>query len=552
MYFDFVSLFGFVMVLSIGVAVYLSREKESINKYWFLLCASTSLWSLFFFLTINAPNKEASIMLRVFLDTFVIFICLFWLKFVHAFLNIRKNKLVILATLTSFAIFISNLTVWAVKDMIPKNGFRYYVEAGPGYYAFALFFSSIMFYGLFLLLRAQFQADSARAKQCRYVILASTLGVIGGGSAFLLSFNIHFPPYPFILLAVFPILIYYAITKHHLFNAKVIVTELLVFAMWIFLLLRTIVSPNYQEMAISGGLLLALIIVGILLIRSVIKEVRQREAIAQMAEDIKRAYITEKRAKEELEKLDKAKDQFLMTVQHDLRRPLTSAKWYLDLLVRGVLGKQSKEALEGAKKVQNSVENSIKEVNDFLDITQFQLGKGAVSLASGVKVGEIMEEITSELKPSAESKGIYLKMETKEELPEIKADRTKLRASLLNIIDNAVKYTNQGGVTIKIKNKTSGIKNTEQESKIENDKENKSVLIEIRDTGIGIPKNKVASLFETQFERTEQAKKTTAMGKGVGLYLAGQIIKAHNGRVWAESEGEGKGSAFWVELPAGA
>ena len=76
-----------------------------------------------------------------------------------------------------------------------------------------------------------------------------------------------------------------------------------------------------------------------------------------------------------------------------------------------------------------------------------------------------------------------------------------------------------------------------------------SVKIIVKDTGIGIEKEKVEKIFEQIFERSEQAKRVTSLGSGVGLYLSGEIIKAHNGKVWAESEGIGKGSTFHIELP---
>ena len=73
--------------------------------------------------------------------------------------------------------------------------------------------------------------------------------------------------------------------------------------------------------------------------------------------------------------------------------------------------------------------------------------------------------------------------------------------------------------------------------------------IAVSDTGIGIPQEKIKTLFDTAFERGEEAKKTFTTGRGVGLYLSSQIIKAHNGRIWAESDGEGSGSTFNIELP---
>ncbi|OGZ63887.1 MAG: hypothetical protein A3A98_01205 [Candidatus Staskawiczbacteria bacterium RIFCSPLOWO2_01_FULL_40_39] len=243
----------------------------------------------------------------------------------------------------------------------------------------------------------------------------------------------------------------------------------------------------------------------------------------------KKAYAVEKQAKEELEQLDKIKDQFLAQTQHDLRTPLTSIMGYSDLLLGGTFGKLSKKTTEIIQKIQLLTNGMIKKANNFLDLAQFQLGKSAVELKPDVPVLSILEEIKTELEFKAQSKGVSLDLEKPKQELMINADREKLKAALFNIVDNSIKYTPKGGVTIKIENHT-------------------SVKIIISDTGIGISRERVGTIFETMFDRSEQAKKT-ATGIGVGLYLSTQIIKAHQGKVWAESEGEGKGSTFYIELP---
>jgi len=276
-------------------------------------------------------------------------------------------------------------------------------------------------------------------------------------------------------------------------------------------------------------------------------EKEAKEEIAKMAEDVKRAYVVEKQAKEELEKLDKVKDQFLAQAQHDLRTPLTSIMGYIDLLLGGSFGRQNKKTLEVIIKLQGLANGMIKRANNFLDLAQFRLGKSGVVLKPGIELFSILDEVKNDLDFRAQSKNIYLKLEKPlEKKLLIKADREKLKATLFNIIDNSVKYTQKGGVTVKIKDENmnefgSGHKN-------QNEKSSK-VLIEIKDTGIGIAKERLDSLFDTQFERGKEAEKVSASGSGIGLYLSSQIIKLHNGKVWVESEGEGKGSTFYVELP---
>jgi len=256
-----------------------------------------------------------------------------------------------------------------------------------------------------------------------------------------------------------------------------------------------------------------------------------QQKVDEQTKEIKEAYEIEKNAKEQLEELGNVKNQFLMTVQHHLRTPLTSMMGYADLLLDGTFGKVPKKIKEVIKRFEASTINLIKMVNEFLDITQFQLGKEVIHLKSGVNLCPIFHDILRDIELETKKKGIYLKLEKPEGTCTIKADEAKLKAALTNVFDNAVKYTKEGGVTINMR--------------VEGDK----VKVEIKDTGMGIAKERLLKLFDITFERTDEAKKNFATGRGIGLYLSSQVIKAHNGKIWAESEGEGKGSTFNVELP---
>ena len=113
----------------------------------------------------------------------------------------------------------------------------------------------------------------------------------------------------------------------------------------------------------------------------------------------------------------------------------------------------------------------------------------------------------------------------------VNADKGKIKEVISNLIDNATKYTKKGGISIKLE-------------KVGAEK----CRISVSDNGIGIPKEVMPKLFE-KFSRAEDASKTNIMGTGLGLYVAKSIIEQHKGRIWAESEGEGKGSTFTVTIP---
>lgn len=328
-----------------------------------------------------------------------------------------------------------------------------------------------------------------------------------------------------------------AFIKKKILNIRIAGIMVLVFFLSMDSFLDVAKTHDIATIMYKIGIFLLILAFGILLVGAAIREAKQQAQIEGLAREIQRsyelevrAYEVERKARQELENLDKTKNQFLLLIQHNLRTPLTSMMNYSDLLLGGGGGKLSQKATGMVIKIQSSTRNLIKMVNDFLDITQFQLGKDVLLLSPGIEVEPMLDEIITELKEKADAHGIYLKLEKPATDFAINADREKLKAALTNIIDNCIKYTPKGGVTVSVKNRG-------------------GVIIDVADTGIGISPENLKTIFNRIFERGEQAKRTTVVGSGIGLYLAAQIIKYHGGRLWAESPGEGKGSTFHIELP---
>jgi signal transduction histidine kinase len=264
---------------------------------------------------------------------------------------------------------------------------------------------------------------------------------------------------------------------------------------------------------------------------------QQTRELQEAYRKISKAYRIEKKAHQELQELDEAKTQFVMATQHHLRSPLTIMKGYVSMLLEGGYGKINKKIREKLLFFQQSTEKLINLVNEFLDISQFRVGKGILNLAN-IKIEDLIKEIIKEVKPEADNKGIYLRLEKPKRLPTIQADPHKLKEAIYNIVDNGVKYTEKGGITIKLKT----------ESRNSGTKVNEKLKIEISDTGIGMEKEEINTLFKETFERSKEAKRLYALGRGIGLYIASNIIKAHRGKIWVESPGQGKGSTFYIEL----
>jgi len=256
-----------------------------------------------------------------------------------------------------------------------------------------------------------------------------------------------------------------------------------------------------------------------------------QQKVDEQTKEIKEAYEVEKQAHEELKRTDEVKTQFLVITNHHLRTPLTAINWYTDLLLSGKRGKFSPKSKEIIDRIKTSTTDEIKIVDDLLNVSQFQLGKDMINPRPEVNMEEMLKQIKNNADVEIQQKGTYIKIEKESDIPLIPADESKLKVAITNIVDNAVKYTEKGGVTIKLKT------------------ENKKLEIIIQDTGIGMNETELKNIFGKTFERGEKAQKLFATGKGIGLYLSAKIIEAHRGKVWAESAGHGKGSTLYIELP---
>jgi len=531
-----VSIFSIISLCSLvlGLFTYRTNPKEPLYKWFGIFGLITGLW-IFSNVLIGIFPTRFWIDLVYTFGALIPASAIMWVSYFCGKKPSRRFK-VMLSVIATFFVFLPHLSTKLFLVDIKRI---YYggVEStfGVGFYLYIIYQLSFLAFIAYRLIRYYINAKDIQKTQAKFVMVGDLIwtAIVSTVSFILPLFGVYqFTPFDSPSTIIFLVLTMYAITKHHLFDLKVIASELFVSALWIALFTTTTASQNIQDFFVNGTIFIISVVFGTLLIRSVLEEVKQKEKIEKLAKEIERAYEVEKRANEELKNLDRVKNQFLVQTQHDLRTPLSVIRGYCDLLISGTLGKQSLKTIDVAKRIQIVAEEKIRDVNNFLDTTQFQLGKKVVALKPGVDLNQIIDEVFNHLEPNAKSKGIYLKLEKPEGALLIEADKEKLKSSLFNVIDNSIKYTPNGGVTINVKT------------------ENNKIRIEIKDTGIGIPAEKLKTLFDTAFERGDQAKKTFVAGFGVGLYLSSQIVKAHNGKIWVESEGEGKGSVFFVELPA--
>jgi signal transduction histidine kinase len=230
-----------------------------------------------------------------------------------------------------------------------------------------------------------------------------------------------------------------------------------------------------------------------------------------------------------LSQLDKLKSEFLSFASHQIKAPMTVVKGYATLILDGCTGAADQQTCGIASKIKDSADRMIGLVNAFLDLRRIEEGRIQYVWAE-LDLVHLLETVTEELRQLAARKGLELKLEPSARPWRISADAATLRQVFQNLIDNAIKYTDKGSVTVSTEPGTNG-----------------AVRILIRDTGRGISPQLLPKLFG-QFSRDPSVSREIA-GTGLGLYIARQIIQAHRGTVWATSEGPGRGSTFVVQLP---
>jgi signal transduction histidine kinase len=241
-------------------------------------------------------------------------------------------------------------------------------------------------------------------------------------------------------------------------------------------------------------------------------------------------------ANERLRELDKQKTEFISFATHQLRAPLTAMKGYASLIVEGDLGEVAAKVKEAVERMFESAKTMTTVVDDYLNVSRIELGTMKYNMEP-LDMDKMAEEVVGELKPNIMKAGLKFDYKAVGEGPwTVSADPDKLKQVIANIIDNSVKYTPSGSLTVLLE-------------RVPNADGTIPVRFSVTDTGIGIAPGVMPKLFQ-KFSRADNANKQNIHGTGLGLFIVREIVNAHKGRVWAESAGEGKGSKFIVELPA--
>lgn len=536
-----------VSIITAYLSLFILRGKKSYtNTVFSLFILSVGLWAFgISFFSLTDSYNLAFIYAKLYYivaAAIPIFFLLFSLSFPKERKVLLVNQIIpvlIFVFLSVVVFFIPNSVVISVSMGVSKS-----VSLNLfGYTIYSVYFTIILLIAYINLFKSylKYKQDSETATQLKFIIGGTIIPFVFG-----MLFDLILPVFTYEYIWIGPLfgfavvlVVLYSVYKHHLFDAKVITAELFTFTLWIFILIRALVASDIQEKVINIGLLSITVVTGIFLIRSVRKEVETREKIQSLANDLSLA-------NSRLRELDQQKSEFVSLASHQLRGPLTAVKGYSSMLLDGDFGVVSSELRDPLEKIYESVNDLTVVVGDYLDVSRIEQGRMQYDFTN-FSLRDLVATVVTELKPNISRAKLSIQFDFDPHGSYmVNADQGKIKQVIGNLIDNAIKYTPQGGLHVWLSHPTTVIPDPNSAKGVSVPLNNK-VLISISDTGVGIHPDVLPRLFE-KFTRAPDASKTNIMGTGLGLYVARKIIEAHHGRIWAESPGAGQGSTFFIEL----
>ncbi len=525
-----------IMNTVLAFLVWGSNKKDPVNLWFSVFAGSLALWAGSLIIFRTASGKDIAIFFLKISYLAAVFIASSLYIFMHYFPTeepITKKKKVFLIASTVFLVAFFMLPNILISDITDQGGVKAGLQEPIGYSVFAVYFISYFFGSLDSLYKKWRKSQGETKTNIGYIIWSIlTAGLFG------VYFNLILPS-PFvsdwlytwlgpIFTAIIVIAVCYAITRHHLLNVKVIAAEMLSSAIVFILFLEIVFSKTTTESILRFIFFLITGFFSSYLVRSVRREVKQKEELENLTMKLEHANA-------ELKKLDQAKSEFISLASHQLLTPLTAIKGYSSMILEGSYGKIEEKLDRVMHMIFSSSNQLVSLVLDLLNLSRIEAGKIHYDFQK-LNLGEIVAGVVEEVKDAAAKKSIGIKFEN--ELKDggvVSGDKEKLHEVAMNLLDNAVKYSDHGEIIVGLKNTVSG--------------NGKSLIFSVKDNGMGIAPDEIGRLF-TKFTRSEEARKIRPDGMGIGLYFVKKVVEDHHGRAWVESPGLGQGSTFFVELPA--
>ena len=509
-----------LVALLVGFIVFYKSGKSKIGGSLLVISILFSLWSLLN-LIIWATNRPDVVLffwsLQILFEPLVYLVC-----FYLVYLFIKNKDL-------SFKWKLSGILLYApIVLLLP---FQYnligvdasFCNAVEGFVAqyFTYIVEAIFILAILLLtiLESRKPSNISRRKEIAIFGLGVILFLVAFSSGNIIgSFteNWTLAQAGLIGMPIFIGFLAYLIVRFHTFNVKMFATQALMVSIWVLVFGILFIRQIENVRVVTALTLILVTIAGDLLIKSVAKEVRQREELARL--------------NLELEELIKQRENLVHLVTHKVKGSFTRSKYIFAGLLDGTFGEISPTVKKYAEQGLDSDNMGIETVDLVLNVANMQ--KGIVKYdMKNVDLQEMALKAINEKRSVAEVKGLKIESEIEEDVYDVLGDAFWLKEVINNLIENSIKYTKEGKITIGL------IKN------------NGKITLSVKDTGFGITPEDKKNLF-TEGGRGKDSVKVNVDSTGYGLYSVKLIVDAHKGKVWAESEGMGKGATFFVELDA--
>ncbi|MBX9723695.1 MAG: hypothetical protein K2X81_19980 [Candidatus Obscuribacterales bacterium] len=504
--------------LLLGVFVISSRPRTTAAILLFLTIISIDIW-LLFDLILWATEKPAFTMFfwslinmiePLIYGLFLIFLYYFIGKKAPSFKDFLFIILLLLPTV------ILTPTNYALTAFNLSNCNREAVEGIMVYYGYTvelIFTGWMLIYGLLKYRQEQRKAEKLQILLVTFSVIFALLSFAVGNviGSFFVDWTIG--QYGLFGIPVFVALLGYLIVRFKAFNIKLVATQALVASIWILTLAILFVRTIEIVRIVVSITLILFMILGTILVKSVNREIKQREQIEKLARD--------------LEGVNKQQVILIHFITHQIKGFVAKSRNIFSLLRDGDFGPVPEPMKPMIEEGFRSDTKGAQTIAEILNAANIKSGKVEYTMQS-FDLKTMIEDIIKDLQPAADAK--HLTLHTSFDDVSFSGDKGQLINAFKNLIDNSIKYTVEGSVDLSLSKK-----------------DGKTVFT-IKDTGVGISKEDMDHLF-TEGGRGKNSQKINVESTGFGLYIVKNIIEAHKGTVRAESDGEGKGSRFIVELP---
>lgn len=508
-------LISFIAALGLGIFVLFKGLRKAAHFLFFLMSVSVAIFIVAHLAGINALDAEAS--WRALLWTLAIipmtaFTAHWALAVVGKNREKRRALVLIYSSAAALTIFFALFPQTFLLPSAPKMYLPNYYEPGAFHWLYPLYLLLVIFYSLFQMFSVYKISDSFAKNKIKYFMLGPIIGYGAGMLAFALAFDLPMDPIFSVLLGLYVIPMAYGYFSPEPANLRQAIKRLIVFiffsvaaagAFWGIVWLSGFVAVNLPPLSpLAVYVAFGFVVVGGVMF------FRRR---AQLA--------------------DTLKYEFIAVVTHKLRAPLTYIKWSLN---EWPSARQDSDKI----KVIEQIGNANKRLSELTDVLM-----GLVKIDAGdyqynfekKDLAKFADDALEGLFQRIKEKGVNLVKSYESGLPEVSLDEKRFRFALQVIVENAVNYTKRDGAI---------------EIKLARDSRTASVLISIKDSGIGITKEELPHLF-SKFYRAGRARAADSEGMGIGLYMVKKIVERHNGKIWAESAGPDHGATFFIRLPVG-